>query len=380
MVNGQQCADWLRRLVQIPSVNPAYVGPRAGIPGEARIMAHVAEWFAELGGEVLSEDVYPDRPSIYGLWRGHSAQWMAVDVHLDTVGVEQMIGDPFGGEIRDGRVYGRGAVDTKATLGVELALLEHMRRTGQKPAANLLVAATSDEETGPSGGAHAFAKWVRKQGLDLAQLAVAEATHCGPVCGHKGQVRLEFVIEGVSAHSSQPHRGKNAISAAARLIAAFDAEHQRQQEIPRSNRLGAPVLSVTTISGGRGTNVIPDQCIVNVDRRVVDGEDLEEVRDQLIALAGQSCSLPFTVAVRSFKAAFAQSADSPWIRQLAAWSGKEPTVVPYGTNAHAYGGLARETVIIGPGSIDQAHGNEEWVEIAELEKMAGILGQWWGLE
>ena len=139
MVTGQQCAEWLSRLVQIPSVNPAYGGPRAGIAGEARIMAQAAEWFAELGGEVLSEDVYPERPSIYGIWRGRSEQWMAVDVHLDTVGVEQMIGDPYSGEIRDGRVHGRGAVDTKATLGVELALLEHMRRTGQKPATNLLI-------------------------------------------------------------------------------------------------------------------------------------------------------------------------------------------------------------------------------------------------
>jgi acetylornithine deacetylase/succinyl-diaminopimelate desuccinylase-like protein len=174
--------------------------------------------------------------------------------------------------------------------------------------------------------------------------------------------------------------GKNAISAASRLITALDEEHQRLQAMPRSNRLGAPVLSVTTISGGRGTNVIPDRCIVNMDRRVVDGESLEEVRDHLIALAKRSCPLPLTAEVRSFKRAFAQSPDSPWIRQLADWSGKEPEVVPYGTNAHAYGGLARETVIIGPGSIDQAHGNEEWVAISELEKMAGILAKWWGLE
>ena len=60
-------------------------------------------------------------------------------------------------------------------------------------------------------------------------------------------------------------------------------------------------------------------------------------------------------------------------------SGKEPTIVPYGTNAWAYGGLARECVVVGPGSIDQAHGDEEWVEISELEKLADIYAHWWGV-
>jgi acetylornithine deacetylase/succinyl-diaminopimelate desuccinylase-like protein len=77
--------------------------------------------------------------------------------------------------------------------------------------------------------------------------------------------------------------------------------------------------------------------------------------------------------------AFYQPPDTPWIRQLAGWSGKEPTIVPYGTNAWAYGGLAGECVVIGPGSIDQAHGQEEWVEISELEKLANIYARWWGI-
>ncbi len=77
---------------------------------------------------------------------------------------------------------------------------------------------------------------------------------------------------------------------------------------------------------------------------------------------------------------FFQPSDSPWVRQLAEWSGREPTVVPYGTNAWAYGGLARECVVIGPGSIAQAHGVEEWVEISELEKLARIYGRWWGVD
>src|SRR4028118_2062538 len=134
LVSGDRLAQGLSRLVQIPSVSPDQAGPRAGVPGEARLAAEVAGWFREFGGEVHVEEVVPGRANVYALWQGQSDRWAAVDTHLDTVGVEQMTGDPFSGLIEGGRVHGRGAVDTKATLGVVLALLEGMHRSGGRPA------------------------------------------------------------------------------------------------------------------------------------------------------------------------------------------------------------------------------------------------------
>jgi acetylornithine deacetylase/succinyl-diaminopimelate desuccinylase-like protein len=131
MLTGDRLAAWLSRLVQVPSVSPDHPGTRAGVTGEAKLAEAVAGWFRDLGGEVYQEEVLPGRPNTYGIWRGRSDRWVAVDVHLDTVGVEQMVGDPFSGQVSDGRVYGRGAVDTKATLGVVLALLEATRESGQ---------------------------------------------------------------------------------------------------------------------------------------------------------------------------------------------------------------------------------------------------------
>src|SRR4051794_7897584 len=130
MIPADCLAEWLSRLVRIPSVNPAQAGPRALVPGEARIAASVEGWFREFRGQVERDEVAPGRENVYGVWRGRSDRWIAVDAHLDTVGVEQMEGDPFSGEIRDGRVYGRGAVDTKATLAVVLALLEAIHQRG----------------------------------------------------------------------------------------------------------------------------------------------------------------------------------------------------------------------------------------------------------
>lgn len=376
---GERIAGWLSRLVRIPSVSPDQAGPRAGMPGEAALADFVEARFRELGGEVVREDVVPGRPNVYGIWRGTGPRWMAVDVHMDTVSVEQMEDDPFSGRIAEGRVFGRGAVDTKATLAIVLALLEELRASGRTLTDNLLVSASMDEEVSAQG-APAFAAWVRRQGLPLDELAVAEPTLCGPVIGHKGLLRLVVTVRGVPAHSSQPHLGKNAIAAAAHLITALEKEHERLQSLPPETPVGLPTLTVTIIQGGLGANVVPDSCRITLDRRMVPGEEVETVTGQLSALARDACPLPVDIVRTLAIQPFFQPADSPWVSRLAGWSGNGPNVAPYGTNAWAYGGLARECVVIGPGSIDQAHGVVEWVEIAELEKMAEIYRRWWGIQ
>jgi acetylornithine deacetylase/succinyl-diaminopimelate desuccinylase-like protein len=174
MVETSRIVEWLQRLVHIPSVGPRNAGLRAGAIDESRIAAQVATWFEALGGEVECEDVFPGRPNTYGVWRGQTDRWIAVDVHIDTVGVETMICDPFDGRLENGRVYGRGSVDTKASLGVVLAPLEDMQHRGEVLKPNLVVCASSDEETG-CGGAPIFAQWVRRRCLKTRSTAGGRA-------------------------------------------------------------------------------------------------------------------------------------------------------------------------------------------------------------
>ncbi len=376
MIDAQTLTGWLSRLVQIPSVNPNQAGPKAGPPGEAQLAAAVAGWFEQFGGQVQQQVVYPGRANVYGIWRGQTQRWAALDIHMDTVSVEQMSGNPFSGQVANGRVYGRGAVDTKASLAVTLALLEAMHRGGIAPMPNLLVAATVDEENGAQT-ALVFADWVRRRQLPLTELMVAEPTNCQPVIGHKGSLRLKFTVRGQTSHSSTPERGQNAITAAAKLITALEAEHARLQTI--QSGLGSPTLTVSLIHGGRGANVVPDYCDITIDRRAVAGEQLDEMAAHLQALAQQNCPLPVDVERLGGITAFWQPANTPWVQQLAEWSGSAPVTAPYGTNAWAYPNLPGECVVLGPGSINQAHGPEEWVEIAELEKLAGIYRRWWGI-
>ena len=130
---------------------PAGGSHRQGQAGEATLSQAVAAWCKKLGAQVTTDEVLPGRPATYAIWKGANARWIAIDVHLDTVGVESMEGAPFSGRIEDGRVYGRGAVDTKASLAVALSMLENIKPASNRLPCNLLLAATVDEEVSSAG-------------------------------------------------------------------------------------------------------------------------------------------------------------------------------------------------------------------------------------
>ncbi len=377
-ISVARVVEWLTRLVQIPSVGPENAGPRSGPSSEAALAAALGEWFTQFGAQVEYEEVFPGRPNLYAMWPNpDSDRWLAVDIHTDTVGVETMQGDPFDGRVADGRVYGRGSVDTKATLAILLTILEALQQQGQRLNFNLLISAPVAEETGVIG-APVFARWVRRQSFKLDQLIVAEPTLCAPVHGHRGSVGIILEIEGVAAHSAQPQFGKNAIVGAASVIHALDAHHQQLIAVPPTP-LGTGTATVTVINGGQAHNIVPDRCRLNVDRRLTLGEVPEAAAQVIHERAQAATSLPVSLTIKHQFYPFYQSAEADLVGQLAVWSGRAPEVVGYGTDAAFYDGLARECVVFGPGSIEQAHRDVEWVEITELEKALGIYGKWLGM-
>ncbi|MGE0732785.1 MAG: M20 family metallopeptidase, partial [Acidimicrobiia bacterium] len=379
--SSEQLATWVSKLVQIPSVNPLQAGPRAGEPGETRLAEMLAEQFRHLGADfVETVEVIDGRPNVYGIWEGTTDRWCVLDVHTDTVTVEHCEGDPFDGRIADGRVYGRGAVDTKASMGVMLAVLEAARAEGRRLEPNLLVVGSISEEAGGLLGAVGFREWATARGLAPDEVIVAEPTMCAPIHGHKGGVALDIVVQGLAAHSAQPHLGRNAVVAAAKLIMALDAEHHRLQALTPTTAVGNGTLTVSVINGGTGGNVVPDSCTVTVGRRIVPGEDNEEVANQLIELVERACPLPVEIT-RAYMGspAFYQPPESPFVQKLASWAGTSPEVAPYGTNALRYDGFAKQMVVFGPGSIDNAHTAVEYVELSQLELCASVYRRWLGL-
>lgn len=378
MHDAAALAEWVSRLVKIPSVNPLHAGDRAGVPGERAVAEALAGYAEDLGAKVELDEVLPERPNVYATIRGRTDRLVCLDVHTDTVSVEHMVGDPFDGRIEEGRVWGRGALDTKASMGVALALLEDWRRRGLQPEPTVLLVGSISEEAGGMPGAEGFRAWTEREGRRIDELLVAEPTRCRPVHGHKGGVSLDVTVLGEAAHTATPHLGRNAITAAAKVIAAFEGEHDRLQTLAPATEVGNGTLTVTVIAGGTGGNVVPDRCTVKVGRRIVPFEDTGDVVEQLSSLAREASPLPVEITVTHMgSGAFYEPPDSPFVRELARWSGTEPTVAPYGTHALKYVGLSAGMAVFGPGAIEDAHRSTECISLAELGHLAAVYAEWW---
>ena len=387
-VTPGELADAVAELVRIPSVNPLQGGPRAaaaGPLGERAIAEHLARRFEVAGAhEVVLDPVVDDRPNVYAIFPGRSDRLAVLDVHTDTVAVEHMSDPPFDGRIEDGCVWGRGALDTKASLGVIAALLAAWHRAGARPEPTLLVVGSVSEESGGLLGAARFRRWSEERGLRVDEMIVAEPTRLAPIHGHKGAAGIRVTVHGTAAHSALPHLGANAIEAAAPVIAAYVEEDRRLPAIPPTTELGTSTISVTMVDGGTGPNVVPAACSITVGQRVVPEQRAHAAFARLVEIAHASCPLPVTCESllpqqpdgTYGSEAFYLPADTPLVRSLADWAGTAPAVAPFGTNALRYSGFADQLAVFGPGSIGDAHQATERVSIADLVTTAEVLTRW----
>jgi len=374
-----EIAERVAELVRIPSVNPLHAGPKSGDAGERDLSDWLANHADSLGGDVVVDEVEDGRCNVYARFEGASDRAITVDVHLDTVGVEHMSDDPFDGRIEDGRVYGRGSVDTKPTFAVVLQVLEELRNEGRRPVPTVNLIGTVSEEGGGLLGAARYRDWLLDRGQRVEQMVVAEPTMCAPVHGHKGGIGLDVTVHGHAAHSSKPHLGANALSGAARVVIAIDEEQERLAALDAITPVGKGTVSVTELSGGLARNIIPDACALYVGRRTAPGENIDEVRAALCELIENSAA-PLSTTIESLygdgSPGFYQDPSCSLVTVLAQLADTAPTTADYGSNALRYGEVADELVVFGPGSIDQAHQAVEWVDIDQLERSLDIYRSW----
>ncbi len=374
-----EIAERVAELVRIPSVNPLHAGPKSGDAGERDLSDWLANHADSLGGDVVVDEVEDGRCNVYARFEGASDRAITVDVHLDTVGVEHMSDDPFDGRIEDGRVYGRGSVDTKPTFAVVLQVLEELRNEGRRPVPTVNLIGTVSEEGGGLLGAARYRDWLLDRGQRVEQMVVAEPTMCAPVHGHKGGIGLDVTVHGHAAHSSKPHLGANALSGAARVVIAIDEEQERLAALDAITPVGKGTVSVTELSGGLARNIIPDACALYVGRRTAPGENIDEVRAALCELI-QNSAAPLSTTIESLygdgSPGFYQDPSCSLVTVLAQLADTAPTTADYGSNALRYGEVADELVVFGPGSIDQAHQAVEWVDIDQLERSLDIYRSW----
>lgn len=368
----------LSELVAIPSVNPGDGETFASPYGEQRLAEYLAAKLAALGGTVAIDEVRPGRPNVLAIFRGRNPErTILLDAHSDTVSHLNMAVDPFAASIVDGRLYGRGACDDKGPMTAALLALEGLVGEGRKPPCTIAFAATCDEENGATGAAHLL-----KKGLQVDFAVVVEPTELALVFTHKGVLRARIATRGLAAHSSMPSRGRNAIYAMARVVAACETlAGELERAVPHAE-LGTPKLSVVTIAGGTAANIIPDRCVIQIDRRMLPEEDPDAVKRELEARVRQSLPDDQADGLRvdwsQYYPPLAGKRDSPWITRLAeatrqATGQAKLATADYATNAGPYSRAGIPCVVFGPGSVADAHTANESIELGQILVAADVL-------
>jgi acetylornithine deacetylase/succinyl-diaminopimelate desuccinylase-like protein len=360
----------LEELVAIHSVNPAL---EEGARGEAEIAAFLERRCRNKGLRVTRQPVLPGRDNLLIEVDAGKPATLLFESHMDTVppgGME----DALRPVQRDGLLYGRGTCDTKATLAGMLYAMEQAAAQPGKLACNVALCAAVDEEY-QFRGALALCNWEKP----ITAAVVGEPTELRIVVAHKGVARFAIKTHGKAAHSSVPHEGDSAIFQMQQVL-GFIRDIIEPELAARSHPLVTPPsMVVGTIRGGTQVNIVPESCEIEVDRRLIPGEDALQVMQQFqerlsATVAGLGVNYSFRELLYDWplntdpEASIAQSA-----RQVAARLDLDAGIhgVPYGSDASKLQHYRNiPAIVYGPGSIAQAHSAQEFVPVREVELAA----------
>jgi acetylornithine deacetylase len=358
--------DTLAALVRINSVNPAY-----GDGGtEENVVPFIREFFESRGIETFTQEVFPGRHNIIARLPGKTSRRIVFEAHMDTVSIKGMTIEPFDPVIKEGRMHGRGSVDDKAGLAAMMHAVASFKEGNITPECEVWMAAVVDEE-------YSFRGVVKLcEGLKADASIVAEPTEMRAVIASKGVLRWRIVVRGKAAHSSKPHLGVNAISHMSRLVLALEAENERLA-VRTHPLLGPGTLNVGVIHGGVQVNFVPDQCSNEIDQRLLPGESataaLSRCQEIIDQLAQQHPG--FEAFIEDPPLLVDEALDTPpnastalVAQQVLRQMELNDTVcgVPFGSDASKLSRAGIPTIVFGPGSIDQAHGADEYVPLAEV--------------
>jgi len=364
--------ELLREMISTPSVSCAVYGQPDATHGEARMVEFIKAFLAAHHIDYQVQEVWPGRENVLARVEGGDGPSLLLESHTDTVEIENMDIEPFTPDIHDGCVYGRGACDDKASLAAMMVGLVNAAEKGV--AGDVTFACTADEECGFGG-----AKRLVESGFRADGCVVGEPTELRLIIAHKGACRLKVLTHGTSAHSSEPHKGDNAIYHMADLIGAlreYASELTRRDPHPL---VGLPTCSVGMIHGGQMPNIVPDLCEIILDRRMIPGEQMEQVvaelEERVAEASGDSFRATTEVTLGGYPL---HTPEDCWVvaRVAAAVEavGGDARLggVQYGTDASCFSLAGIPAVVIGPGSIRQAHTAVEWVEMEQVRKAAII--------
>jgi len=359
-------AKLLAELIALPSVNSSFLPARDPRAGEGRVAEFLAARGARAGLDIAFQQVLPGRPNLVARLRpaGKVRQTILLAPHLDTVNVADE--RQFQPRVRRGRMYGRGACDTKGSVAVFFTALCDLAKSGPRPrATEVVLAGLVDEEQGQAGSRFLARERFR---ADLA--IVGEPTQLQVATAHKGSVWLNLETRGRAAHGATPWFGENAVHEMARVVTALETDYTTQLRQRHHPLLGCATLSVGTIRGGTQPNIVPDHCLLSVDRRTLPGETESGVGREIRAFlrARKLAAKVFSVKLKPCHP-METEASLPLVQQLLASIGqRRPIGLHYFCDAAVLARAGIPSVVFGPGDIAQAHTTDEWIELAQLDR------------
>jgi acetylornithine deacetylase len=358
-------------LVSLNSINPDLV---PGAPGEGEVARFIAGWLDKAGLEVEMHEPFPGRPNVVGIARGRGGgKTLMLNGHMDTVSVVGMP-SPHTPQVRDGRLYGRGAYDMKG--GLAACMLAAAQAARHPLSGDVIVTAVMDEEYAGVG----TMEIARRYRADAA--VIAEPTELQLIIAHRGFVWFEIEVTGRAAHGSMPDLGIDAILKMGRVLQELEQLDLRLRSQPTHPLLKSGSLHASLIQGGQELSSYPESCRLELERRTLPEETPEKVEAELAGLLQG-----LTAADSSFKARLKRGLDRPpmetpveaeivQVLQKAGLSGmgKVPELagVPYWTDAATLWAAGIPAVLFGPAGTG-AHAVEEWVDLASVQTCADVL-------
>jgi succinyl-diaminopimelate desuccinylase len=364
-------ARLLAELIALPSVNPAFLPPEDPRTGERRMAEFVAATAGAAGLEAELQEVLPDRPNVLArLSPGRRAQRrLLLAPHLDTVGGDS--DHVFQPRRRLGRLHGRGACDTKGGVAAMLTALMRVARSGRRPQQTEIVfAGLVDEENGQAGS-----RALAASGFTADLAIVGEPTRLQVVTAHKGDLWLQLETRGRAAHGSRPELGDNAIHRMACVVELLETTYAAALRPRRHRLLGQPTISVGTIQGGKQPNIVPDRCVISLDRRTLPGETDAGVRQEIRRLLKRHRLRARMLDLRGAPCPPLETDPRlPLVRQFMACLGqRRPLGAQYFCDAAVLACAGTPSVVFGPGDIAQAHTADEWISLRQLDRAAALL-------
>ena len=360
----------LAELIALPSVNPAFMPPRHPHAGEKNVANFLASVAARAGLEIELQKILPGRFNLLArlLPRNKVRRTILLAPHLDTVGANAT---KFIPQRKNGRLYGRGACDTKGSVAAMLTALCELANAKSRPLETEIVFAGLIDEEHAQAGSRALAA----SGFKADMAIVGEPTRLQVVTAHKGSLWLELETRGKAAHGATPQLGKNAIHEMARIVDLIETDYAAQLRKRKHPLLGAATVNVGEISGGAQPNIVPDACKISVDRRTLPGETDAKVRNEIgVFLRARKLSAKISSAKIAPALPLETDFKLPLVQKFMKCAGQtKPIAVHFFCDAAVLSAGGIPGIVFGPGDVAQAHTADEWISLAELERGKNLL-------